>query len=106
MREWNNIHGFPIVKDSPKPPNRMNFIFLKNPNDVQKAVMKQFERYISFPQRYDEQWQSEPNIEESLRKFDQTGVDGKMKFLKAKFPSINFSLPLSTIFDKISINDL
>jgi len=95
MRRWNTIHGFPIDKISPRPSNRNNFIFLKNKEDVPKAVKKQFENYIHFPQRYG--WQQEPTIQQSISKFDQTGASGKMNFLKKKFPSIDFSKPLSAI---------
>ncbi|HUU89152.1 MAG TPA: hypothetical protein VMX17_15565 [Candidatus Glassbacteria bacterium] len=95
MRRWDTIHGFPIDKVSPRPSNRNNFIFLKNKEDVPKAVRKQFENYINFPQRYG--WQRQPSIQQSISKFDQTGASGKMSFLKKKFPSIDFSQPLSTI---------
>lgn len=96
MGNWNTIHGFEIDKTSPRPSNRRNFIFLKNPEDVPKAVKQQFLNYRNKPSRYG--LSAEPTLEEAIRVFDQTGADGKISFLKKKFPSINLSAPLSNYF--------
>ena len=95
MREWNTIHGFQIDKETPIPQNRRNFIFLRNPHEVPLAVKKQFENYVNYPSRYG--MNQSPTIEEAIRIFDQTGADGKIRFLKRKFPNINLQLPLSEL---------
>jgi len=94
MRQWDTIHGFPIDKESSRPNNRKNFIFLKDPNDVPKAVKKQFENYAKYPNRYG--FSSNPSLGEALAKFDQSGVAGKIEFLIRSFPTLNLNEPLKT----------
>jgi len=96
MRRQNTIHGFEIDKTSPRPKDRMNFIFLKNPEDVPKAVKRQLEKYMREPTRYN--LSPKPTIEEALKKFDQDKPEGKMKYLKQQFPKVNFKASLSSLF--------
>jgi len=95
MRGWNNIHGFEIDK-TPRSDKRRNFIFLKNPQDVPLAIKAQFAKYVKSPNKYG--WDHIPSLGEALAKFDQTGVEGKKKFLSSIFPGINFQIPLNAIF--------
>jgi len=94
MRQWDTIHGFPIDKESSRPSNRKNFIFLKNHNDVPKAVKKQFENYVQYPDRYG--FSSNPSLGEALAKFDQSGVAGKIEFLTRSFPTLDLNESLRT----------
>jgi len=96
MRKWNMIHGFEIDKISPKPANRINFIFLKNPAEVPMAVKKRFENYTNAPHKYG--LSSKPTLEEAIRVFDQTGADDKIKYLKQRTPSLNMQQPLKNFF--------
>jgi hypothetical protein len=96
MRKWKTIHGFEIDNTSPRPHSRRNFIFLKNPEEVPKAVQKQFSNYSTSPARYS--LSETPTLEEAIRKFDQDKPVEKMKFLRTKFPEIRFDAPLSTLF--------
>jgi len=95
MKNWNKIHGFQIDKNPNAPSNRQNFLFLKNPNEVPMAVKKQFENYAYNPQKYG--LPINPTLEDALRLFDQSGVGGKMNFLKKQFPHIDFKTPLSAL---------
>ena len=87
MRKWRNIHGFKIdwVKNKNAPSSRRNFIFLKSQEDLLPAVVAQFRSY----QR------KGLNLEKAIRKFDQTGADGKIEFLKKKFPNLDISQKIS-----------
>ena len=97
MRKWNTIHGFEIDKISPRPPDRINFIFLKNPSDVPKAVKKQFDNYANAPERYG--LPANPTLKDALMVFDQTGVKGKIDYLKQQMPSLNIDTPLKLLID-------
>lgn len=94
MREWNHIYGFDIDRNTANvPPNRRNFIFLKNPEDVQKAVRILFNKYKSVPRKY--KLPANPSLKDAIKKFDQTGATGKIEELKRKMPGINMDAPLS-----------
>ena len=94
MRKWNDIHGFAIDK-GPKPKGRENFIFLKNPEDVAKAVKKQLLNYVNHPAQF--KLPANPTIGQALRKFDQSGCKGKIQFLKENIPNFNENMPLKSI---------
>ena len=96
MRKWNTIHGYEIDNTSNKPYDRRNFIFLKNPQDVPKAVKKQLSNYAFFPARYN--LGENPTIEDAIKKFDQENPERKIKYLKEKIPEINLNISLSTLF--------
>lgn len=87
MRAWKHIQGFEIdwEKNAKAPKERRNFIFLKNQEDLLPAVIRQFRSYQR--QGY--------NFEEGVRKFDQTGANGKLKYLKEKFPNLDVSSEIS-----------
>jgi hypothetical protein len=93
MKEWNDINGFAIDKTSPKPLNRQNFIFLKNPQDVPKAVKAQLIKYIKNPSKYN--LKSDPTIKQIIEKFDQTGAQDKIKYLLARLPDLDINAPFS-----------
>jgi len=93
MRSWNKIHGFVIDKDKPKPPDRKNFIFLENPEDVPKAIKQQLLNYATNPAKYG----LKPNVslKDALKKFDQSGVAGKLDYLQKNLPNLDINMPLS-----------
>lgn len=91
MRKWNTIHGFEINKNANIPENRRNFIFLKNPNDVKKAVKQQILNYIKMPERYG--LPNNPSLVQIIKVFDQSGSEGKIKYLQNKFPSLDLNIP-------------
>lgn len=92
MKRWNNILGFKVDKSEIPPPERKNFIFLENPNDVPKAVRKQFQNYANNPSKYG----LKPNVtlKDALAKFDQSGVKGKIEFLLKNIPNLDLNKPL------------
>lgn len=92
MRKWNNILGFPIDKNPNAPVNRQNFLYLENPSHVPLAVKKQFENYAANPSHYG--LGPNPSLEDALRKFDQTNVNSKISFLKARLPGLDTNQPL------------
>ena len=96
MKKWNNIHGFEVDKSYPRPKGREKFIFLKNPDDVPKAIKKQFIEYQKNPSNYGLPHQ--PSLRDALRVFDQTGVRGKINYILDRIPKININQPLAYFF--------
>lgn len=94
MRKWKTIHGFVIDNTTPKPKGRENFIFLKNAEDVPKAIEAQLRRYALKPKQYG--LKSTPSLEDALRVFDQSGVNGKLAFLRNAIPNLNTNMPLNS----------
>lgn len=92
MRRWNKIMGFPVNKQPNAPPNRKNFIFLKNHQDVVPAVTKLLENYANDPGRYG--LPNNPTLRQAIKKFDQTNSIYKIKFLKEEIPHLNIDKPL------------
>lgn len=80
MGKWSTIHGFKIDHKRVKPKERKNFIYLENAADVKPAVRKQFENYQKTPKKYN--LPDNPTVEDAVRVFDQTGADGKLKYLE------------------------
>lgn len=96
MKKWTTIHGFKIDNTTPKPKGRENFIFLANAEDVPKAIKKQLMNYANKPSRYG--LNHEPSLKEALSIFDQTGVQGKLKFLIEQLPTLDITKKLSSFF--------
>jgi hypothetical protein len=96
MREWNTIHGFPIDRSGNVPNNRRNFIFLQRQEHVPMAVRAQFANYSNRPHAYG--LQGNPTVEQAIRVFDQTGADGKLRYLRDNLPNFNPDQPLSELF--------
>ena len=77
MREWTSMFDKTIKTrlnpNAKKSKGRENFIYTEKAEDVEPAVHEQFRLYA----------EREPDItvEGAVRKFDQTGADGKLKFL-------------------------
>jgi hypothetical protein len=92
MRRWNKIYGYEIDKDIKKPENKKNFLYLKRESDVVGAVRKVFENYAKNPGKYG--MSKSVTLEQALRKFDQTGANGKISFLKRNIPGLDVSKPL------------
>ena len=86
MANWNTILGFPISHD-PKPDGRTNFIFLKNQDDVAKAVKQQFINYSENPIKYG--LPENPTVGNAINIFDQSGTRNKIKYLEEKIPDFN-----------------
>ena len=94
MRTWSTIHGLPIDWEKVPSKGRENFIYLKDANQVPIAVDTQFYKYYTNPKAY--KLPKNPTIENAIRKFDQTGADGKIKYLKKL--GIDVSLPLGDFY--------
>ena len=100
MRNWNTIHGFPTDRFNPSYQervklNRQNFIFVKNPQHVFPAVVIQLKKYVANPAKYE--LPPNPTIKDAIYKFDQTGANGKIKYIQQKLPNININAPLSSL---------
>ena len=74
---------------------RQKFLYLKNQEDLLPAISEQFRRYSANPKQYG--LSETPTIEEAIRKFDQTGADGKIKFLEEN--GLNTSRLLEEFFE-------
>src|SRR3990167_5487441 len=81
MAKWNTIHGFPIAKTK-KPVGRENFFFLQDPRNVVPAVRRQLQNYVKNPKRYG--LPKNPTVGQALGVFDQSGLKGKLAFLKQR----------------------
>jgi hypothetical protein len=90
--KWTTIHGFKIDRNAKKPSDRKNFIFLKNPDEVPKAVEKQFVKYATNPSKYG--LPSNVTLKGAISKFDQTGANDKIAFIKKQMPTLNVNQPL------------
>jgi len=100
MKNWNTIQGFEIDKVNPSyqervKSRRQNFIFLKNPNDVYPAVVKQIKAYIANPAKY--KLPQNFTIKDMIYKFDQSNASGKIDFIKKNMPNINLDAPMSSL---------
>ena len=87
MNNWKTIHGFDIDTNFKKPENRKNFIFLKNKEDVPKAIKKQLQKYVSNPSKYE--LPSNPTIKDIINTFDHTNSEGKLKLLSKDLKGFN-----------------
>ena len=96
MRNWKSIHGYKVARNRMIPKDRQNFIFLDNPLDVGPAVHKQFMNYKTNPSRYG--LPTNPTVAQALGVFDQTGVKGKLSFLRSN--GINPDAPLAALFQE------
>jgi len=96
MKRWHTILGFPIYK-GPVPFFRKNFIHLKNPSDVKKAVKQQFIEYHENPSAYN--LPPNPTLKDAIKKFDQSGTaNDKIAYIKKHLPAFNENSSLSSIF--------
>ena len=95
MKKWTKIHGYEIDNTAKKPANRENFIFLKNSEDVPKAVKQQFIKYATTPNKYG--LRNDVTLKDALNKFDQSGAKGKIEFLMKKFPNLDLNQPLKNM---------
>jgi len=93
MKKWNSFLGFAIDKTIPKPQDRQNFIYFKNPDDVPKAVKAQMLRYIQNPERYN--LSANPTVKEVVHKFDQSGAANKIRYMLQHIPLLDINAPLS-----------
>ena len=57
-----------------KSKGRENFLYTEKPEDVKPAVEEQFRRYG--------ERKKDITVEEAVKTFDQTGAEGKLKYLK------------------------
>jgi len=96
MRNWDRFLGFPINKKPQAPSNRKNFLFFKNPEHVKPAVKQQLQRYVENPKQFG--LSRNPTLEEALRKFDQTNVNAKIRYLKSEIPNLDIRTPLKDLF--------
>lgn len=80
MRNWNTIHGYKVNKEIVPSKGRENFIYLQNQEDLIPALKQQFINYSTNPKKYG--LPKDPTVEQAVYKFDQTGAQGKLNFLK------------------------
>ena len=90
MRNWKTIHGFKINKEAKPSKGRENFIYLENQEDLKPAVKQQFINYSTKPEKYG--LKNNPTVTDAIRIFDQTGAEGKLKFLQQKGIDTNMLL--------------
>lgn len=79
MMKWNTVHGCEVDKTIKKG-NRKNFFFLKRQEDVPLVVKRQFIKYVTNPSQFS--LPKNATIGQLIRYFDQSGADGKIKFLR------------------------
>ena len=93
MRGWDTIHGFKIDKKIKPSKGRENFIYLENQENLKPAVRQQFINYATKPESF-EGLKGKKNITvaDAVRVFDQTGAEGKLKFLQQKGIDTNMLL--------------
>ena len=101
MRRWDKIHGFKIDKNSKKPTERQNFIYLENPADVPKAVKKQFVNYATNPEKYG--LKSDVTLKDAIAKFDQSGASGKISYLLKNIPNLDLNQPLRNLIESFDL---
>ena len=78
MSKWTSMFDDTIkLKLNPKASKskgRENFLYTEKPEDVQRGVEEQFKRY--------KKRKAGISVEDAVKIFDQSGSDGKLKFLK------------------------
>jgi hypothetical protein len=94
MRNWDTILGYPVYK-GPKSPERQNFFYVKNPNDVKPLTTQVFMNYIKDPQKW--RLPRNPTIGQAIHIFDQSGANDKIAYLKKSIPSFNENAPLKSL---------
>jgi hypothetical protein len=94
MRNWDTILGYPVYKGA-KPPERQNFFYVKNPNDVKPLTTQVFLNYLKDPLRW--RLPRNPTIGQAIRVFDQSGASDKIAYLKKAIPNFNENAPLKSL---------
>ncbi len=79
MRNWDTIQGVKIDKKAKKPKGRENFFFVA-PDDVEKVIRRQWERYIKAPEDFG--LTKESTLEDVIKVFDQQHPENKIKTLQ------------------------
>lgn len=100
MRNWTHLldkDGVPHTGYKIKKNPKSRFIHLENPEDVPKAMAEQFRRYLANPKAYIN-LPSNPTLEQAIRVYDQTGANGKIKFLTDHIPGLNVNKKLKDFF--------
>jgi hypothetical protein len=82
-----------------KSEGREEFLYLQNQEDLKPAVTEQFRRYYTNPRKY--KLSKDVSVAEAVRKFDQTGADGKIEYLKQN--GIDTSKPLREMFPEAAL---
>lgn len=95
MREWSTIHGFPVDRERVPSKGRENFLYLRNQEDLLPAVRQQFINYMKNPKKYG--LKKTPTLEDAVKVFDQTGAEGKLKYLFKG--GVSAESPLTEYFD-------
>lgn len=98
MKKWTSMFDDTLrVKLNPnavKGEGRQNFLYLQRQEDLVPAIAEQFRRYATNPKKYG--LPTNPTVAEAIKKFDQTGAAGKIRFLESQ--GANTSVPLSNLF--------
>jgi len=98
MSKWSSMFDDTIKLEldpnAQKSKGRENFLYLKRQEDLLPAISEQFRRYAQNPSNYG--LPDNPTIEDAVRKFDQTGADGKLEFLEQN--GIDTQQPLENLF--------
>ena len=78
MGKWTSMYDDTIRTEldpnAKKAKGTENFLYTKRPQDVKPAVEEQFRRYS--------ERKKDITVDEAVRKFDQTGAEGKLAYLK------------------------
>lgn len=98
MGKWTSMFddtiGIQLDPDAKKGKGRQNFLYLKNQSDLLPAISEQFRRYAENPKKY--KLPMIPTVSDAVRKFDQSGADGKLSFLQSR--GIDSEQPLINLF--------
>lgn len=94
MRDWDTFQGFPVYHGK-VPLREHNFIHLKNPEDVPKAVKRQFLSYKEDPHEF--RLGNNPTVGQAIRVFDQSNAEGKLAYLRKYMPNFNENFPLKQL---------
>ena len=90
MRNWKTIHGYKINQKAKPSKGRENFIYLEKQEELKPSVEQQFTNYVLKPKEFG--LKENPTLAEAVKVFDQTGAEGKIKFLKDNGIDVNKSL--------------
>lgn len=100
MKKWTSMFDDTLrVKLNPnavKGEGRQNFLYLQRQEDLVPAIAEQFRRYATNPKKY--KLPDNPTVAQAIKKFDQTGAAGKIRFLEEN--GVSTSVPLTTLFEE------
>lgn len=102
MLGWESMYddsiGMELDPNAQKAPGTENFLYAKRQEDIIPGIIQQFRNYARRPKDFG--LPEDPTVEQAVRIFDQTGADGKIKYLAKK--GIDVSMSLSELLNKLN----